>query len=153
MLLAAYRDTGYKIVLFLHIVAVLVSVAPAVAHPVMFTLEKRRKDSDVVALSSRISEASRVYAIALVIAGVIGFGLISMSDKVVAFGDTWVWLSILIWLALNGVLHAVMFPAEKALAGGDRSAEKKIESVGPVLGIMVLALIFLMVVKPGGGGL
>lgn len=152
MILAAYRDTGYKIVLFLHIVAVLVSIAPAVAHPVMFGIEKRRADGDVVALSSRIGEASRIYAIALIVAGIIGFGLISMSDKVIAFGDTWVWLSILVWVALNGLLHGVMIPAEKALGGGDRSAEKKIDSVGPVLGIMVLVLIYLMVVKPGGGG-
>lgn len=151
MLIAAYRDTGYNLVLFLHVVAVLVAMAPAVAHPIMFELEKRRDDGDMVALSQRVASASRFYAIAVVVAGVIGFGLVSMSGGLIEWGDTWVWLSIVVWVALNGVLHGAMIPAEKALAGGDRAALTKIERVGPVLGVLVLVLIYLMTVKPGGG--
>ncbi|MDW3215909.1 MAG: hypothetical protein R8G01_18065 [Ilumatobacteraceae bacterium] len=151
MLIAAYRDTGYNLVLFLHIVAVLVAMAPAVVHPILFELEKRRDDGDLVALSQRIAASAQIYAIAVVVAGVIGFGLVSMSDGLIEWGDTWVWLSILVWIALNGVLHGAMFPAERQLAGGDRSAMAKIERIGPVLGVMVLALIYLMTVKPGGG--
>lgn len=151
MLIATYRDTGYNLVLFLHIVAVLVAMAPAVVHPILFELEKRRDDGDLVALSQRIAASARIYAIAVVVAGVIGFGLVSMSDGLIEWGDTWVWLSILVWVALNGVLHGAMFPAERQLAGGDRAAAAKIERIGPVLGVMVLALIYLMTVKPGGG--
>lgn len=153
MMLALYRDTGYKIVLFIHVIAVLVAMAPAVAHPIMFELEKRRDDSDLVALGKRISAASRIYGIAVVVAGVIGFGLISMSDSVIEWGDTWVWLSILVWIALLGVLHGAMIPAEKQLAGGDEAAMKRIDTLGPILGVMVLVLFYLMIVKPGGGGL
>lgn len=149
MILAAYRDTGYNLVLFLHIVAALVAMAPAVVHPILFELEKRRGDADPVALAGRIAAASRIYAIAVVVAGLIGIGLISMSDDVIAWGDTWVWLSLVVWIALNGVLHGAMLPAEKALAGGDRAAMKKIDTVGPVLGVMVLVLIYLMTAKPG----
>lgn len=151
MILAAYRDTGYNVMLFAHIVAVLVAIAPAVVHPILFEFEKRRPDGDQVALASRISAAGRIYAIAVVVAGIIGIGMISMSDDLIGWGDTWVWLSLIIWIALNGVLHGAMLPAERALAGGDTTAMKKIDSVGPVLGLMVLALIYLMVLKPGGG--
>jgi uncharacterized membrane protein len=151
MLIAAYRDTGYNVVLFLHVVAALVAMVPAVAHPILFELEKRRDDGDLVALARRIVPASRIYAIAVVVAGVIGVGLVSMSDDLIEWGDTWVWLAILVWVALNGVLHGAMIPAEKALAGGDRSALAKIDRVGPALGVMVLVLIYLMTVKPGGG--
>jgi uncharacterized membrane protein len=151
MLIAAYRDTGYNLVLFLHVVAALTSMAPAVAHPIMFELEKRRADGDLVALAGRIAPASRIYAVAVVVAGVIGVGLISMSGGLIEWGDTWVWLSILVWVALNGVLHGAMIPAEKALAGGDSSALAKIDRIGPALGVMVLVLIYLMTVKPGSG--
>lgn len=151
MLIAAYRGTGYNLVLFSHIVTVLIAVAPAVAHPILFELEKRRADGDLVALAQRVAATSRIYVIALVVAGVVGFGLVSMSDGLIEWSDTWVWLSILIWVALNGVLHGAMLPAERALAGGDRSAMAKIERVGPVLTVMVLVLIYLMTVKPGGG--
>ncbi len=151
MLIAAYRDTGYNIVLFTHIVAVLVAMAPAVVHPILFEMEKRRDDGDLVALAGRVAPTGRIYAIAVIVAGVIGFGLISMSESAIGWGDTWVWLSIVVWIALNGVLHGAMLPAEQALAGGDRSAMAKIERVGPVLGVMVLVLVYLMTVKPGSG--
>jgi len=149
MILAAYRDTGYNIVLFIHIVTAVVAVVPAVAHPIMFELEKRRADADLVALANRLAATSRIYVVAVAVSGIIGFGLISMSDNVIAWGDTWVWLSIVVWLGLNGLLHAVLFPAEQALGEGDESAMKKIDTFVPVLGVVVLVLFYLMVVKPG----
>lgn len=151
MLIAAYRDTGYNVVLFAHIVAALVAMAPAVVHPILFEMEKRRDDGDVVALAGRIAPTGRIYAIAVLVAGIIGFGLISMSSSAIGWGDTWVWLSILVWVALNGVLHGAMLPAEQAVADGDRSAMAKVDRVGPILGVMVLVLIYLMTTKPGGG--
>lgn len=151
MIIAAYRDTGYNVMLFAHIVAVLVAMAPAVVHPILFEFEKRRPDGDQVALAGRIAPTGRIYAIAVIVAGIIGIGLISMSDDIIGWGDTWVWLSLLIWVAMNGVLHGAMLPAERAVAGGDSTAMKKIETVGPVLTLMVLALVYLMVLKPGGG--
>jgi uncharacterized membrane protein len=153
MLLAGYLDTGYKIVLLIHIVAVLIALAPAVAHPVMYELEKRRDDGDVAALGRRMAAASRIYGVALLIAGIVGIGLISMSDDVIAFGDTWIWLSLILWVVLNGVLHGVMIPAERALGAGEEGAQKRIESVGPILVVLALVLLYLMVVKPGGGGI
>lgn len=151
MLIAAYRDTGYNIVLFSHIVAALVAMAPAVVHPILFEMEKRRDDGDVVSLAGRIAPTGRIYAIAVIVAGAIGFGLISMSESAIGWGDTWVWLSILVWFALNGVLHGAMLPAERAVAEGDRTAMAKVERIGPILSVMVLVLIYLMTAKPGGG--
>ena len=87
------------------------------------------------------------------VAGIIGFGLISMSDEVIGWGDTWVWLSIIIWLATNGVLHAMLLPAERALAEGDESAVSKIVMAGQIATLLALVLMYLMVLKPGGGGL
>ena len=153
MLLAGYLDTGYKIVLLIHMVAVLIALAPAVAHPVMYELEKRRDDGDVAALGRRMAAASRIYGVALLIAGIVGIGLISMSDDMIAFGDTWIWLSLILWVVLNGVLHGVMIPAERALGAGEEGAQKRIESVGPILVVLALVLLYLMVVKPGGGGI
>ena len=153
MILAAFNDTGYKIVLLLHIIAVIVAIAPAVVHPIMFALEKQRDDGDIAALATRITGLpTRIYSIALVLSGVLGIGLISMSDDVIAWGDTWVWLSLVLWAVLNGVLHGVMLPAEKAMAAGDTAAAEKADKIGPVLSLLVLVLLYLMVLKPGGSG-
>lgn len=153
MILAAYNDSVYDIVLYVHVIAAFIAMAPAVAHPIMLELEKRRPDPDVPALASRMVGPSRIYAVALVVAGLVGFGMISLSDNVISFGDTWVWLSIVIWLALNGVLHAMMFPAERAMAAGDPAGLARADRIGPILGVLSLVLIFLMVTKPGSGGL
>jgi uncharacterized membrane protein len=149
MLLAAYRDTGYKIVLLLHIITMIIALAGAVAHPLMFELEKRRSDPDPVALAQRIITPSKIYAISFALAGIIGFGLISMSDDVIKWGDAWVWLSIVIWLAVNGLLHALILPNEAAVASGDTTAMAKVETFGKVATVLILVLLYLMVVKPG----
>ena len=83
----------------------IISLAGAVAHPLLIKLEQKREDGDVVKLAQRLVPASRIYMITYAIAGVIGFGLISMSDSVIGWGDTWVWLSIVLWVAANGVLY------------------------------------------------
>jgi uncharacterized membrane protein len=151
MLLAAYRDTGYDVLLLLHIISVIIAMTGAVAHPLMFELEKRRADADIPALAQRILAPSRIYSISFALAGLIGFGLVSMSDEVIGWGDTWLWLSILLWVAANGVLHAMILPAERAVAGGDTTAISKIETAGRIATLLIVVVLYLMVFKPGGG--
>lgn len=147
MILATLRDTGYNIVLFLHVLTVIIAMAGAVAHPLMMKLEEGRADGDVVALAKRIEFPSKIYTISYALVGLIGFGLVTMGDW--SWGDTWIWLSIVLWVASNGVLHGAMLPAERAVAAGDASAMAKVNKVGPPLTLMILAVIFLMTVKPG----
>ncbi len=147
MLLAVYRDIGYNIVLFLHILTVIIAMAGAVGHPILFTLEQKRADSDVVALAQRIETPSRIYAISYAVTGVIGFGLVSMGD--LQWDEAWLWISIVLWVASNGVLHGAMLPAERAVASGDVSAMTKVNRFGPIVTGMILVVLFLMAVKPG----
>lgn len=147
MLLATLRDTGYNIVLFLHVLTVIIALAGAVAHPLMFALEEKRSDGDVVGLARRIETPSRIYAISFALTGIIGFGLVTMGDW--PWSDTWIWISIVLWLVANGLLHALMLPAERAVAAGDTSAMDKVNRIGPLLGILILLLILMMTVKPG----
>ena len=49
MILGLLRNTTYNIVLFLHILTVIVAMAGAVGHPLLFALEEKRPDGDVVA--------------------------------------------------------------------------------------------------------
>ncbi len=130
MIIAAYRDIGYNIVLFLHVLTVIIAMAGAVGHPLLFALEEKRADGDVVTLAQRIETPSRIYAISYALAGLIGFGLVSMGD--LKWGEAWLWLSIILWIASNGLLHGAMLPAERALASGDTSAAAKLDKVGPL---------------------
>ena len=151
MIIGLLRDTTYNIVLFLHVLTVIISMAGAIGHPLLFALEEKRSDGDVVGLMKRVETPGRIYAISYALAGLIGFGLVTMGDW--GWGETWLWLSILLWIASNGLLHGAMLPAERAVAAGDVSAMAKVNKVGPPLTLMILAVIFLMTVKPGASAL
>ncbi len=144
---AALRDTGYNIVLFVHVLTVIIAMAGAIAHPLLFTLEQKRDDGDVVALAQRIEVPSRIYSISYALTGLIGFGLISMGDW--SWGATWIWLSIVLWVISTGLLHGMMLPAERAVAAGDAGAMQRVMQLGPPITLMILVVLFLMTVKPG----
>jgi hypothetical protein len=49
--------------------------------------------------------------------------MVLTSDDVFSFGDTWVSLAFLVWLAICGVITGMTLPAERKLAAGDLSVE------------------------------
>ena len=149
-MIAAVGDTGYNVMLFLHIVTVIVAFAPAFVHPLLQNQTRvldggnRAKVVGILAANGR-----RIYAPALILAGLFGFAMQGMSDGAIKIGQTWFWLAIVIWLAMNGVLHGLILPAEKAVAAGDDTASKRIDTGGMILSGLLLVMIYLMVFKPG----
>lgn len=149
-MIAAYRETGYNVMLFLHIVTALVAFAPVFVHPLLAN-QTRALDADnrrkVIAMLA--GDGRRIYAPALILTGLFGFAMQGMSDGVIEFGQTWFWLSIALWLGMNGVLHAMLLPAERAIAGGDETAAKKVDTAGIILTVLLAVMVYLMVFKPG----
>lgn len=149
-MIAAYRGTGYNVMLFLHILTAFAAFAPAFVHPLLTNQTKaldatnRGKVVGMIAGNGR-----RIYAPALIITGLFGFAMQGMSDGVIEFGQTWFWLAIVVWLAMNGVLHAMLLPGERALAGGDETAAKKVDTAGIVITVLLLVMLYLMVFQPG----
>ena len=118
-MLSEIGSTGYNIMLFLHIASVLVAFAPAFTHPLIERESRSLEQSSRNSVLGFLAQNSRrVYAPALILVGLFGFGLVGMSDKVIKFDQTWVWLAAVVWLAMNGVLHGLLLPAERALADG-----------------------------------
>jgi uncharacterized membrane protein len=149
-MLAAYRETGYNVMLFLHIVTALVAFAPAFVHPLLAN-QTRALDADnrgkVIGMMA--GNGRRIYAPALILTGLFGFAMQGMSDGVIEFGQTWFWLSIVVWLGMNGVLHGLLLPAERALADGDETVAKKVDTAGIILTVLLAVMLYLMVFKPG----
>ena len=86
---------------------------------------------------------------ALVLAGIFGFGLVGMSDKVVEFSEPWISAAMLVWFLMMGILFGMMLPAEKKAATGDEGAEKIISMSGGILHLLLAVMLFLMVFQPG----
>jgi len=128
-------STGFKIFLFLHILTAVVAFAPAV----IAVLPGGR-----AGLAGVLDRAGRqVYAPALILAGLFGILCIVTSDSVFEFSDTWISLAFVVWIAMNGVFHALV------LAGRKQGDESKVNAGQQIMTLLLLAMLYLMIWKPG----
>jgi uncharacterized membrane protein len=149
-MIAAYQGTGYNVMLFLHIATALVAFAPAFVHPLLANQTKALDaDNRGKVIGMIAGNGRRIYAPALILTGLFGFAMQGMSDGFIEFSQTWFSLAIILWLGMNGVLHAMLLPAERAVAGGDETAAKKIDTASIILTVLMLVMLYLMVFKPG----
>ena len=150
MVIAAVGDTGYNIVLFLHILTAMVAFAPAFVHPVLGAQSKSFDDANQQKLLGFISgNGRRIYGPALIVSGILGFGLSGMSSDVYELSQGWLIGAIIIWIAMNGLLHAVLLPAERKWSEGDDSAERMVGAAGATVTVLLLVMLYLMIFKPG----
>ena len=150
MLFAAYRDTGYNVVLFIHILAVIVAFSPAFVWPfVSVKLKKQGKPVGPAIGELAAGNTVKVHGPALAIAGIFGFGLVGMSKKLYTFSDPWISAAMLLWFIMLGVIFGLMLPAEKKAAAGDESADKLVSMAGGIMHLLLVVVLYLMIFKPG----
>lgn len=150
MFLAAVDSGVYKALLLLHILAVIVAFSPAIVHPL--TGPRMMKDDEAAGkrFSATVVDNSRkVYLPALLAVGILGFALVGASDETWKFSKPWVFISALLWLAIGGIVGAVIIPGEKQVGEGDRAAESKVAAAGGIATLLLVVVLFMMVVKPG----
>ena len=150
MLLAAVGDTTYNVFLLLHILSAMAAFAPAFAHPFLIA-QSRELDAEPRGrmLSYLVANGRRVYAPALIVTGIVGFGLAGLSDQAWKMSQTWLVIAFVAWVAMNGVLHAMVIPAERALSEGDEGAQKRADLGGAILSVLLLVMLYTMIFKPG----
>ena len=152
---AALGDNLYNTFLLLHIFTAMVAFAPAFVHP-MVTKQSAELDAANRGkiLGFLAGNNRRIYAPALIVTGILGFGVAGMSkdptgELTYKVSQSWLVAAVLVWVAMNGVLHGVISPAEKALAGGDASAQKRLDIGAGVTSILLVVMVYTMVFKPG----
>ena len=157
MLAVVPVDTfGYKLMLLLHILAVIVAFAPGFVWPVVSVrLKKRGEAPGPVIGAMAAGNTATVHGPALVLVGLFGFGLVGMSkpdfpgaEAIWEFSQTWVSMAMVIWFAMIGILSGLLLPAEKAAGAGDADADKKISMFGGFLHILLLLMLIDMIWKP-----
>ena len=153
MVMAAIGDTSYNITLLLHVLTAMAALAPALVHPL---LRRQLSSADRPGQLQRLSTAMdfnsrRLYAPALIITGLLGFALSGMSDGAHSFGDDWMRSAIIVWVLMNGVLHAVILPASKAVGSGQptEKAFKRLNRGSALMTILFVVQLWLMIFKPG----
>jgi uncharacterized membrane protein len=151
MILAAYGDTLFKVLFVGHMLAFVVAFAPAVINPILIAKLKSQGDFATLPKVSGImsSNGRQIHFPALVALGGFGIAMVLTSDPAFGFDQAWVSLAFLVWLAITGLVSAVMLPGERKMAEGDMSAEKRVEVGGQIITLLTLVMLYLMIWKPG----
>lgn len=159
---AAYYDAGYKIALFLHILAVVVALGPTFGYGIFFSvLPKYPRAAPALIEGMRRIDRYLVNPgmVILLIAGIV---LMADSSSIWDGGNFFIVWGFIAIIALFGVQHGFFGPrmaklqelADRDLQSGDTfSAEFEAESkliaqIGAVTGLLIVLTVFFMVYKP-----
>lgn len=151
MVLAAIGSTPYKIMLLLHVLAVIVAFgAPFVNAPVLRFATREGAGPKVA--DAQAAATTRVALPALLVAGVLGFGLAGMSDDVYELSQPWLAAAVLIWLGQAAVYVFGVVPAMRAVGRGEDAATTRVSMFTGVLHLSLVVMLWLMLWKPGAPG-
>ncbi len=153
--------TGYGIGLFIHVLAVVVTIGPTFAYGIFVGVAERSAPASVPAVLRGIRQTDR-YLVSPGLIVILLAGIYLLGDAHIDAGESWVTVGFVAIIVLFGMVHGFFRPntakalelAERDLAAGDTlSAEyaavsKKLENVGKVAGLIVAIAVFFMVVKP-----
>lgn len=124
-------STSFKIFLLLHVLSFIVAFAPSM----------------VAVLPGGHGTATRaariVYAPALILSGLFGMLLIQTSNEVFAFDQLWISLALLVWIAMNGVFHAVVLPGRRI------GSLSQVDGGHAIMTVLLVVMLYLMIWKPG----
>lgn len=137
MLAVLLHTFSYRLMALLHIAAAIVAFGPIMLYPSL----RRTGETQAIAASHM-----RLTFPALVLLWVIGMGLAGMSEDAYELKQTWLALSIVVWVILVAVSWFLIRPALTDASDGARSklaAGVGITHLGLVVGLV------LMIWKPG----
>lgn len=158
--------TTYNAALFLHITAVVVGFGATFAEAIMFPVAMKLGPRNLPYVH-RLQLAINKYMATPALVIVLATGLFQVSDGNWDFGAAWISASMTIVIVIGGLMGAYFIPADRRLGA---MIEKEIAAAGPgevtpseqymrgarregmvgmLTGVLLVAAIFLMVVKPG----
>lgn len=159
---ASIVDPGYKIALFLHVLAVVLAFGPTFGYALFFSVAPQYPRATPAILAG-VQKCDR-YLVnpGMVVLLLAGIGLLSASDGAWDASDAFVTVGFIAIIALFGLQHGFFQPqtrkakalAERDLQAGDtlspefEAVSQRIGQVGALAGIVVVVAIFFMAYKP-----
>ncbi|MEY2960053.1 MAG: hypothetical protein RLZZ01_2621 [Actinomycetota bacterium] len=130
---------GYRTMALLHILAAVLAFGPLFVYP---ALRKAGQTATVAALHMRITFP------ALIALWVLGMGLAGMSQDAYSVSQTWLSLSIVVWVVLVAVSWFLIRPS---LNDQGEAATKKLAAGVGITHLGLIIGLVLMIWKPGIG--
>jgi hypothetical protein len=145
----------FKFLLAAHLVLAVFAVGPLVHAATTAGRGIRTGDAAATASASRVL---RIYTYVSVLVMIAGMWLMSQKPyghKLGEFSDTWIWLSLLLWLVSVGLVLGLIVPtldkATKQIAE-QRSVvtlTARVAAPGGVVALLFVVIVVLMVYQPG----
>lgn len=162
MPLAAFGDSGYKIALFLHVLAVVLAFGPTFGYALFFSVLPQHPRATPAILAGIQKTDRYLVNPGMVVLLLAGIYLLAASDGVWDGSDVFITVGFIAIIALFGLQHAFFQPkvreakalAERDLQAGDtlspefEALGQKIGQVGTIAGVAVVVTIFFMTYKP-----
>ena len=144
-----------KFLLAAHLVLAVFAIGPLVHAATTAGRGIRKGDGAATASASRVL---RIYAYVSVLVVAAGSALMSQKEdgqKLAEMSDTWIWLSLVLWLVAVALVLGVLVPTlDKATKqiGAEESVvalTARVAAAGGIVGILFLVIVVLMAYKPG----
>jgi hypothetical protein len=138
-----------------HLVFVVFAIGPLVHAASTAGRGVRRGDGVATAAASRVL---RIYAYVSVLVIIAGMALMSQKEdgeKLAEFSDTWIWLSLTLWVLAMGIVLGLIVPtlnkATKRIEAQDSvvTLTARVAASGGLVALIFFVVIVLMVYKPG----
>jgi uncharacterized membrane protein len=170
-MLANTNSGLYKTLLVLHILVAIVGLGGVLLNGLYGAQSQKRPGPGGRAVSEANFFVSNVAEKFIYLIPIFGILLVLASDKAWKFSQTWIWLSLALYVIAIGISHAILIPGHKRInlllaemeqgpapAGGPppqaielQAIGKKMAAAGMTLNVFVVVFLVLMVWKPGVG--
>jgi hypothetical protein len=131
MVLGAIDSDAYRIVLVLHILTVVVGIGAVMLNGLYGGQAKARKGPEGLAIAEANFKVSMVAEKVIYLIPLFGIGLVFMSKtdgvQVYDWDQTWIWLSIVLYVVALGISHGVVTPTAKRM----QVLMKELNAMGP----------------------
>ncbi len=173
-MLAAYGSDAYNIVKVLHILCAIVGFGAVTLNGLYGAQAKARGGAEAAAIGQAVYRVSTVGEYFIYAVFVLGLALVAMGNNLFDFGQTWVWLSMALYITGLDLSHGVLRPRVRRmnallveLAGSPGSGgtgpppqaveldalAKQVAGTEMVLNLLLVVILVFMVFKPGGPSL
>jgi hypothetical protein len=148
--------TTFHLLLAAHLILAVFAVGPLVHAATTAGRGVRTGDGKATASASRVL---RIYSYASVLILLVGFPLMSQKpyggQKLGEFGDTYIWLSIVLWAVAIALVLGVAVPTLDRATKSIQAQESvvaltgRVAAAGGIVGLLFAAIIVLMTFRPG----
>ena len=173
-MLANYNSDAYNIVKILHILCAIIGFGGVTLNGVYGAQMRGRAARESAPIAQAVLRVSTVAEYFIYAVFVLGLALVGIGNKshgftVIDFGQTWIWLSIVLFIAGLGISHGALRPRVKrttallteqaatpaGATAGPPPAElevlgKQIATFEAILDVLLVVILVFMVFKPGG---